>query len=179
MNKAEYVAKLEATKVTDQNTIAEGREARKAETALRRWWKTQAIKYVLKTTGEDITANPYHNLKFDFNLKPTGSIIIEKYSAPDNGIGYSIPSAFIKEYRVPKGKILTPTTRREVELTKEIKELTEHIDTINSLIYAIQKDPYNKSVNTRRITGLRRQIGNRRKKINILEAELEELKKGK
>lgn len=172
MNKEEYVAKLEATKVTDQNTIAEGREARKAKTALTRFWKTQALKYVRETTGEDLTSNPYNNLVFEFNLNPTGSIIIKKYSAPDTGVSYSIPSSFLKEYRVPKSKILTPTTRKETQVKKNIKELEDRIDTIASLIYAIQQDMYNREVNRRRINGLRRQISNLRKKIVALQDEL-------
>lgn len=177
MNKAEYVAKWDATKVTDENTIAEGKAARKAEMALKRWWKTEAIKYILKTTGEDITASPYHNLKFEFDLKPTGSIIIKEYFAADTGVTYSHPEEFLKEYRVPKGKILTPTTRREVELTKQMEALVDEIASINSLIYTLQQDPYNRDIKKRRISGLHRRAKNRFNKIIILRAEIDALKK--
>lgn len=172
MNKVEYAAKLEATKVTDQNTIAEWREARKAKTALTRFWKAQALKHVRESTGEDLTSNPYNNLVFEFNLNPTGSIIIKKYSSPETGVSYSIPSSFLQEYRVPKSKILTPTTRKETQAKNGIKELEDRIDSISSLIYAIQQDMYNREVNSRRITGLQRQISNLRKKITVLQGEL-------
>lgn len=172
MNKVEYASKLEATEVTDQNTIAEGREARKAKTALTRWWKTQALKYVREYLGEDLTANAYTDLVFEFNLNPTGSIIIKKFSAAETGITYSVSSSLLKEYRIPKSKILTPTPRQEIRVKKDIQALEDRIDSISSLIYVVQQDMYNRAMNRHRITGLQRQISNLRKKIVVLQNEL-------
>lgn len=174
MNKTEYAVKWNATKFTDDNTVAEAREAHKAELALKRWWKNQAVKYLATLTGEDITKKSYREFKFQFDLKPTGTIVIKEYAVAENGVSYSIAEQFLKEYRVPKSKILTPTTKREREINKEIADLTSKLNSIHSLIYIVQQDRYNN--NRRRISGLYIQAKNVSKKVEVLQEEKNTLK---
>lgn len=72
-------------------------------------------------------------------------------------------------------KALFPVVRKprmsaeKKALVAEKEHLQSIIDVENSMIYTLQQDPYNRGINNRRITGLRRGISNLRKKITIVE----------
>lgn len=76
MNKEKYEAKLAATVITDDNTIGEAKAAKKVENELKRFWKKEAIAFILKTEGKDLMAPNWTTIAWDFDLKPGGTIRI-------------------------------------------------------------------------------------------------------
>ena len=102
MDKATYITKLAATVITDNNTVGEAKKAARDKKALERFWKKAALAYVLETEGIDLAAEEvnWKMNRFDFNLKPTGTVKIEVYIcddrvAPKYSNSYIIPKRFL------------------------------------------------------------------------------------
>ena len=108
MNKATYLEKLAATKISSTDTVAEARAAKKRLNALRRFWEKAALKYVLQQENHGFitTKGSWTYLTFEYNMSATGSVNVVQHNSSDNGIGYSIPSSIRISSRVPKSKLL-------------------------------------------------------------------------
>lgn len=78
--------------------------------------------------------------------------------------------------------IVKPRKPRQPRQSSEMKSLTiektkleESIEIANSLIYTYQQDLYNKAVNNRKISGLRRRITILRSKLAVVEEKISQL----
>lgn len=107
MKKTEYLQKLSQTKVTLKNTIAEGRQAEKVAATLGRYLEREAIKYVKKNQEIDLKKETtrWTYLKFHYDLKPTGNIIIEQYPTLEMGYAYYNNGKPLSTYTVPKKEL--------------------------------------------------------------------------
>ena len=102
MKKETYTTKLAATVMTDANTLGEAKEAKKLENTLKRFWKNAAIKHIKATTGRDLNEKwNWKDVRFDFNLKPNGSIKIEVWAEDDR-----FPAVFEERFTVAKKDLL-------------------------------------------------------------------------
>jgi hypothetical protein len=74
-----YLKKLAATQITDDNTVGEAKAAKRTEAELKRFWKKAALEYIRQneTDAEKLIDNPWIQVDFEFNLKPTGSVKIK------------------------------------------------------------------------------------------------------
>lgn len=97
MNKEKYEAKLATTIITDNNTVGEAKAAKKVENELKRFWKKEALAFILETEGKDLMAPNWTIIDWKFDLKPGGSIVIKETPYTEFG-----REAGGKEYRILK-----------------------------------------------------------------------------
>lgn len=102
MKKETYIKKLEATVITDDNTVGEAKTAKKVETELKRFWKQKAVEYVRNNEPESARYfnNPGVQVDVDFNLKPTGTVKVI-FSNTDRPVRYPYHQE-MKRYTVHK-----------------------------------------------------------------------------
>lgn len=110
MNKEQYIAKLETLKVTDETTVAQLKENKKVERALRKFWEMKTIKHVVKENNIDWAQVSYgRDIKFIYNLKPVGTIKMQVWFDPagwgDFG-AFGQPPVMQAEYVVRKADLL-------------------------------------------------------------------------
>lgn len=110
MNKEQYIAKLETLKVTDGTTVAQLKENKKIERQLRKFWETKTVKHVVKENNIDWERLSYgRDIKFIYNLKPTGTIKMQVWFNPagwgDFGT-FRQPAVMQAEYSVRKADLL-------------------------------------------------------------------------
>jgi hypothetical protein len=104
MNKATYLEKFAATKITDDMTVGAAKVAEKNRKALVRFWEKTARAHVEKTEGIDFDAITVHwrNVVTKADAKPTGTVTIEVYAADQFQ-----PDKLEKTYRVNKNDLYT------------------------------------------------------------------------
>lgn len=110
MNKEQYLNKLEALKVTNETTVAELKEIKKAERALRKFWETKTVKHIVKENNLDWERVSYgRDIRFVYNLKPTGTVKMQLWFVP-SGWGdfgaFGQPDVMQAEYVVRKAHLL-------------------------------------------------------------------------
>jgi hypothetical protein len=100
MQKITYLQKLAITQITDDNTVGEAKVAKRTETALKQFWKQAAIAHIRQNEedGEQFIENPWIKLEFDFNLQPTGTVIVKVIDLDARNPLF----AEVKQYAVPK-----------------------------------------------------------------------------
>lgn len=110
MNKTQYLEKLEGLKVTNATTVAELKEKKKAERALRKFWETKATKFIVKENNLDWEHISYgHDIRFVYNLKPTGTVKMQVWFQPSGWGDFSAfgqPDVLQAEYTVRKADLL-------------------------------------------------------------------------
>lgn len=82
MKKKTYIAKYEATLVTEKSSASEVKQAKKTASKLRKFMKQGALDYFKRTEGVDLIEeikNSKYDSKIQFKLdeKPTGDIVVE------------------------------------------------------------------------------------------------------
>ena len=110
MNKIQYVDKLETLQVTNDTTVVELKEIKKAERALRKFWETKAVKFIVKENNLDWEQVSYgRDVRFIYNMKPTGTVKIQLWFVP-SGWGdfgaFGQPDVLQAEYVVRKADLL-------------------------------------------------------------------------
>ena len=104
MNKATYLEKFAATKVTDDMTVGAAKVAEKNRKALVRFWEKTARAYVEKTEGIDFDAIEvnWRRVATKADAKPTGAVTIQVFACDQ----YQADK-LEKTYRVNKNDLYT------------------------------------------------------------------------
>lgn len=116
MNKQTYEAKLADTITTNQSTVEEVRAAKRAVSALKSFWKKSLNAHLAKEQQVDAAELAHtYELKYKFDLKPTGSVAVEVWFVPAGwgDFGTIMQSATLQRtYRVGKAKLYTQSNIR-------------------------------------------------------------------
>ena len=105
MKKETYLRKLAMTKITDENTVGEAKAAKRIEAELKRFWKKAVLEFLRENETEfKATVNrPWIDVRFDYNLKATGTVVVQLVNTDTRGLLYPPVE---KEYRVRKNTLL-------------------------------------------------------------------------
>lgn len=108
MKKETYLRKLASIKLTDENTLGEAKEAKKVKNELERFWKKEAITYVMNNDDEAkrLMGFPDTKVVVDFNLKLAGTLKV-KLIKSGTDLPYQPYSQEIKSYSIRKATLLT------------------------------------------------------------------------
>lgn len=104
MNKATYLEKFAATKITDDMTVGAAKVAEKNRKALIRFWEKTAQAHVEKTEGVNLAAIEanWRRVVTKADAKPTGTITIQVFACDQ----YQADK-LEKTYRVNKNDLYT------------------------------------------------------------------------
>lgn len=108
MKKETYLQKLATTVITDENTVGEAKAAKRTEAELKRFWKKAALEFVRQneTEANHLIDNPWIEVNFEFNLKPTGSVTVRLLDLASRPLPYPPFHQETKRYTVPKRSLL-------------------------------------------------------------------------
>lgn len=98
MKKTTFLQKLAATKVTKDNTVAEAREAQRIKRELEAYLRKAAATHIRETEGDELNEANWITVKYEFNLNPTGSVIVKVFNAD----APMVPVKELRRYNVPK-----------------------------------------------------------------------------
>lgn len=111
MNKAAYLQKLEATKITDGMTVAEAKQAKRLKNRLAKQWEKAAAAHLAATQGINLNEEQAtYNVKFIYDLKVTGTVKVELWFSPSS---WGDPGArfqrdeLSKRYTIRKSELFT------------------------------------------------------------------------
>lgn len=104
MKKETYLKKLEATVITDDNTVGEAKKAKRVEAELKRFWKQKALEYVHNNEPDaaKYLDTPGAEVGIDFNLKPAGTVKVIVYDIYGKTLPYPPYRQELKQYTVRK-----------------------------------------------------------------------------
>ena len=96
--------------MANTDTVARMKEAKKLERALRKFWENKATKFIVKENNLDWEHVSHgHNVRFVYNLKPTGTVKMQLWFVP-SGWGdfgaFGQPDVLQAEYVVRKANLL-------------------------------------------------------------------------
>lgn len=108
MKKETYLQKLATTVITDDNTVGEAKAAKRTEAELKRFWKKASSEFVRQneTEADHLIDNPWIQVNIEFNLKPTGSVIVRLLDLAAPRFPYPPFYQEVKHYTVSKRSLL-------------------------------------------------------------------------
>ena len=99
MKKTTFLRKLEATKITKDNTVEEARAAQRTKRELETYLRKAAAAHIRATEGDELNEANWITVKYEFNLNPTGSVTVKVFSADSTPM---VPVKELRQYSVPK-----------------------------------------------------------------------------
>jgi len=108
MKKETYLSKFASTEITDENTVGEAKAAKKIEAELKRFWKKAALEYIRKNEKDSavLIDSPWIAVHMDFNLKPTGSVVVKLLDTDARPVPYPPFHQEAKRYTILKRHLL-------------------------------------------------------------------------